>query len=143
MDAGKRQVVVTSTAKSANIKVRNKNEQLLIDEEYDEKTVKKSSPKQATNSPKHFNIPERKNSGSASGSPAQLREAEKDERIPLLVKSDSQQQKILQTGNNKRAPTVDFQFFDYAPLAFHHIRVMNGISLEEYRVCLLDYLSTP
>jgi hypothetical protein len=60
LDAGKRQVVVTSTAKSSNIKVRSKKDKLLLDEEYDEKTVKNNSPKLVNNSPKHFNIPERK-----------------------------------------------------------------------------------
>lgn len=141
MDAGKRQVVVTSTAKSSNIKVRSKKDKLLLDEEYDEKTVKNNSPKLVNNSPKHFNIPERKNSsGSASGSPA-IQTPRKDEKVPLLGRTNSQQQqKVLNTPNTKRTPTIDFQFFDYAPLAFQYIRAMNGISLEDYKVRLNRHL---
>lgn len=141
MDAGKRQVVVTSTAKSANIKVRNKKEKLLIDEEYDVKTAKSNSPGLGNNSPKHFNIPERKNSsGSASGSPA-VSTPRQEEKTPLLGQTNSQQpqQKVLNAPKSKRAPTIDFQFYDYAPLAFQHIRAMNGISLEDYKVRSLTY----
>lgn len=134
LDAGKRQVVVTSTAKSSNIKIRSKKEKLLLDEEYDEKTVKNNGSKLSNNSPKHFNIPERKNSGgSASGTPA-VQAPKQDEKMPLLGRANSQQQKVLNTPNTKRSPTIDFQFYDYAPLAFQHIRAMNGISLEDYKV---------